>query len=358
VQPEGVYAIEAEEVEPLETYVIEEQSLAEADTPEPPAQRDDAPGLQFPAAGDAEDGMARVERLLASAQEQFRAGEREAASTTLAAAAGAYEAIGRMESAATIYRSLGRGAQATTEVLQRWLGNCEARGDQAEAAQVACELGDRALNESDEAAAEQWFERALALEPGHETAGRRLARLRGERPAAAPRAAVPAEPATPEPGRVEVAVGRAEAVTFDLGGLLAEFQRGVEAQLSGDAQSHYDLGMTYREMGLLEQAVESFRIAEQDPRLMARALEMVGRCFTDMGRWGEASVEFGRALQGAGIEPVAAAELRYHHGVALAHSGDPLAALREFEQVAAVIPGYEDVDERIASLREQLGKAA
>ncbi len=340
-EPEaGVYEIEAEDVP--------EPSMARA--PEPAGLAFESPAAASP------DPLSRVESLLSTAQEQFRAGEREAASATLMAAAQAYESLGRLDSAATIYRSLGRGAQATAELMMLWMANCEARGDAAEAAQVACEIGDRALNDGEAARAHEWFERAKALDPANETARRRLSRLDGE----SPTAALPALPPAPamEPGRVEVAVGRAEAVTFDLSGLLAEFQRGVEAQLSGDAQSHYDLGMTYREMGLVEQAVESFRISEMDPGLTARSLEMVGRCFADMGRWAEATFEFGRALALPGLDEVAMAELRYHQGIALVHAGETMMALQEFEKVAGVLEGYEDVDERIASLRDQLGKAA
>lgn len=346
-------ASETEEAGVYEIEALESESSTTASSPEPE-------GLSFEAAPEpAPDPLAQVEQLLSEAQEQFRAGEREQASLTLTSAAQAYERLGRMDSAATIYRSLGRGAQATPELMMLWLANCEARGDARESAQVSCELGDRALNDGDSAAAQVWFERAAAFDPSNETARRRLSRLSGgsgstELPSTPPAAATPAS----EPGRVEVAVGRAEAVTFDLSGLLAEFQRGVDAQLSGDAQSHYDLGMTYREMGLLEQAVDSFRISEQDARLTARSLEMVGRCFTDMGRWAEATIEFGRALMIPGLDDLSSSELRYHYGVALVHAGDHMQALREFEQVASVLEGYEDVDERIAALREQLGKAA
>src|SRR5258708_15583179 len=86
--------------------------------------------------------MARVERLLAEAQERFRSGDRDSASQSLAQAALAYEAIGRMDSAATIYRSLGRGAQATQEMMTLWLGDSERRGDATETAGVAAEPGD------------------------------------------------------------------------------------------------------------------------------------------------------------------------------------------------------------------------
>ncbi len=344
----------------------------------------EAPGLAFgaapspPADGDEEPpSLARVEHLLAQAQESFRAGEREAASHSLAGAARAYEAIGRLDSAATIYRSLGKSAHATHDVLLLWFGNCERRGDHAEAAQVACELGDRALNDGDGSDALGWFERARALDGDNELARRRLQKLApaGARTGVATLTAAPAEPAVeeseapasaapekaapsgtgmPEAGRVEVAVGRGEAVTFDLGALIGEFQKGVEAQLSGDAQSHYDLGMAYREMGLLEQAVDSFRIAGQDPAYRERVVEMIGRCLLDQGCFDDATQAFEEALADPATDAVHQVSLRFLLGLSHEAAGRMQEALDEFERVYAAQPSFPDVAQKIRVLRKTL----
>jgi len=114
--------------------------------------------------------------------------------------------------------------------------------------------------------------------------------------------------------------------------------------------------MTYREMGLLEQAVDSFRVAVSEPRLAARALEMIGRCHADQVRWAEAVGEFRRALQHPTPDG-GDAELRFHLAHALVELGESAEALAEYEKVATQLPGYEDVDERIAALRRVLGRA-
>ena len=154
--------------------------------------------------------------------------------------------------------------------------------------------------------------------------------------------------------RIEMALGRSEAVTFDLGSLLSEFQRGIEAQLSGDAQSHYDLAMAYREMGLLEPAVESFRVAATDPGFVQRAAEMIGRCLLDQGRFDDAAQEFSTALE---LESGGAAtnlDLRYQLGLALEAGGKLRDAAAQFEQVRAAQPTYRDVAAKLRAL----GKAA
>jgi len=160
-----------------------------------------------------------------------------------------------------------------------------------------------------------------------------------------------------EEGRVEVAVGRGEAVTFDLGSLLSEFQRGVQAQLSGDAQSQYDLAMTYREMGLLEQAVESFRVAGREPAFAHRCAEMIGRCLLDQGRFEEAASELGAVLQDPDLAPEMAIDVRYQLGLALEAAGHAREALAEFERVFAAQANFSDVALKIRVLRKTLEHA-
>jgi len=354
VPAEGVYDIGTEaggsyeraldEVEATQpaTDPYARRGAADAMSPSVVARRPVLPGT----------GVARVENLLARAQDEFRSGRRDAASEALVEAAQAYEGLGRLDSAATIFRSLGRGAQAPIPVMELWLANCEKRGDQAEGSQVACELGDRALNDGQDARARGWFEHAAALDPANDTARRRLLRL-SQKPSA------PAPVPNGEPvRRVEVAVGRAEAVTFDLEGLLAEFQRGVDTQLEGDAQGHYDMGMAYREMGLHEQALDSFRIAQRDPRLALLCHEMSGRSLADAGQHEGAVREFTMALKAGGLDGAGEAELRYLTALSLAALGDPAGAVAQLEIADMRFPGRADITQRLAEWRRAFGQAA
>ncbi len=339
---------------------------------------------------------AEIEDLLERAQETMRSGGHEAAARILIEAARAYDAVGRLENAATIYRSVARSGSAPPEVLGLWLANAERRDERHEAAEVACELGDRALQEGDTAAAREWFERALGFDENNALGQRRLQRLdQMARPAAepprqvavearppqtvaepaaggeaprpngpppsapsvTPQEAEPAASVVPPADRVELALGRSEAVTFDLGSVLAEFQRGIEVQLSGDAQGHYDLAMAYREMGLLDHAVESFRMALGNPALAARATEMLGRCLLEQGRFDEAAQDLGAALERPGLDSDAMVSLRYLLGLALEAAGRPREALAEFEQVFAIQANFQDTAQKLRDLRRSLEQA-
>jgi tetratricopeptide (TPR) repeat protein len=322
-----------------------------------------------------------VDPLLKQAQEAMRMGDQETATLALLEAAAAYEAGGRFDNAATIYRSLARTARSPLGVLERWLANAERRDARNEAAEVACQLGDRALEAGDTNTAGEWFRHAARLDENNATAQMRLKRLEPEppppagpplqvaiesaappkpveEPAAAPLAGAVApaamEAAAPAAPKVEMAVGRAEAVSFDLGSLLGEFQRGIEAQLSGDAQGHYDLAMAYREMGLLDLAIESFRLALTSPVLAPRATEMLGRSLLDQGRFDEAIDELSNGLDHVSSEDESVLGLRYLLGLAFEASGRPREALAEFEYVFSRQASFQDVTQKVRDARKAL----
>ena len=340
---------------------------------EPPAAPEPEPAARR-AAGGAANGVADVEALLRQAEQEFRGGDRDAASRTLMRAAQGYEELDKLESAAVIYRSLSKGPNASGDAALRWFQNCERRGQKSEAAQVACEIGDRVLGDGDASTAVQWFERARSLDPANDHALRRLSRLGGAAEAVAT-PAMPAAPALPirapgaaraprpvpappapsqDQGKLEVAMGSIDAVAPDLSALLGEFQRGVEALISDDAQSNYDLGMAYREMGLLDQALECFRIAARSPAFVQRCSEMIGRSLLDQGLFDDAIAEFTSALTIPGLDPASAANVRFQLGLAQEAAGRPHEALSEFEQVYAQQVNYPDVAQKIKALRRAL----
>ena len=372
-------------------------------------------GLRFgdPTAADRTPSKLRsaeeIEAMLVSAQERMRNGDHAAAASTLIDAAHAYEAVGRHDNAATIYRSIAKSPGSQKAMLQEWLANCERRDDRREAAVVACELGDRAITGGQNDEARDWFARALRFDENCTHAQRRLQRLDQirleaeagppemtpiETPAApagppmpvpveapgedlaptpapvshaaapAPESAPSLEPVAQAPppveissSKVELAVGRSEAVSYDLGSLLSEFQRGIESQLAGDAQGHYDLAMAYREMGLLDHAIDSFRLALMNPGLSARATEMLGRCLLDQGCFEEASQELGMALERPELDRDATMSLRYLLGLAYEAGGRGPDALHEFQQLFDDQPSYQDVAQKVRDLRKTLGSS-
>ncbi len=134
--------------------------------------------------------------------------------------------------------------------------------------------------------------------------------------------------------------------------VFAEFKKGVKETLSeSDYEAHYDLGIAYREMGLLEDANSEFGIAMGSPERKVACLHMLGLCALDLGRPNDAVAHLQQALAEPGVPEEQQAVLRFELGRGFQAAGDRERALSAFEAVAAVDPEFQDVEARIRALR-------
>lgn len=272
-------------------------------------------------------------------------GDREQAAEALLRGALAWESVGGLDEAAAIYSELSRSPQANERLYRLWLGNCERRQQWVESAAVCCELGDLALAAQEPANAHEWFVQARAYDPNNEMAARRLERLAdwGQRKM---------EPRELSEDRVTVQQRTPDNLDVDLSDLLSAFQAGVKEQVQADdAASHYDLGMTYRQMSLLDEAVAEFRMAARDPAFSIKCTDMLGRCLLERGDFGAAIAEFERGLSLPGLDDDSRLAFRFSLGLVLEASGRPMEALEQFEAVFAMQPNYPDVAAKIRELR-------
>jgi len=125
-----------------------------------------------------------------------------------------------------------------------------------------------------------------------------------------------------------------------------------------DLETHYNLGIAFREMGLLEEAISEFqKVAKANDRGKAfryamQCCTLLGLSFMEKGQPAIAAIWYERALRTPGLDAESALALRYDLGVAQESAGDSEAALKSFAQVYAVNIDYRDVAERIASLQK------
>ena len=84
----------------------------------------------------------------------------------------------------------------------------------------------------------------------------------------------------------------------DVEEVFAKFKEGVAKQIGvDDAQSHYDLGVAYKEMGLIEDAIREFDTAARDPKRSCICHSMIGMIQLERGNLNEAIDAFMRGLQ-------------------------------------------------------------
>src|SRR5579859_1808233 len=125
-----------------------------------------------------------------------------------------------------------------------------------------------------------------------------------------------------------------------------------------DLETHYNLGIAFREMGLLEEAISEFqKVAKATDKGKAfqyamQCCTLLGLAFMEKGQPSIAAIWYERALHTPGVDAESILALRYDLGVAQESAGDIEAALKSFSQVYAGNIDYRDVAERIASLQK------
>ena len=137
--------------------------------------------------------------------------------------------------------------------------------------------------------------------------------------------------------------------------VFAAFKEHIRSEVGGeDFRTHYDLGIAYKEMGLIEDALAEFRVATGAPELYREACSMLGIIHWERGEADEAIRWYRAALDAPGEEETPLSGLRYDLAEILNSIGDAQGAYDLFSQVLAVEPNYRDVQSRVADLRTRL----
>jgi tetratricopeptide (TPR) repeat protein len=170
-------------------------------------------------------------------------------------------------------------------------------------------------------------------------------------------------PHIPEPTNGNALEPTAPQVSAESLNQLAEVFQEFRAELGElgeedeDLETHYNLGIAYREMGLLDEAIGEFQkvakaVQKGKPfRYAMNCATMLGLTFMDKGEPKVASMWYQRALESPGLEQEAVLALRYDLGMALENAGESKQALDSFRQVYAMNIDYRDVADRIAELQ-------
>jgi tetratricopeptide (TPR) repeat protein len=176
-----------------------------------------------------------------------------------------------------------------------------------------------------------------------------------ERPQAAS-----AAPASGSANLREPVLGKAALVEprGPLGDVFDEFRAelGEASADDEDLETHYNLGVAYREMGLIEEAISEFqKVAKANDqgrpfRYAMQCCTLLGLAFMERGQPSISAMWYERALQTPGLDPENILALQYDLGVAQELAGDRQGARKSFSQVYGMNIDYRDVAERLAAL--------
>src|SRR6266571_5736471 len=133
--------------------------------------------------------------------------------------------------------------------------------------------------------------------------------------------------------------------------MLARFKQGIDENIDeADFQSHYDLGIAFKEMGLLDEAIAELQKALRAPEGKLKSSEALGLCFIDKGAHVVAESILRRALDLPASGEQERLAILYWLGRALEAQGKKTEAREVYGRAFAVDIRFMDVGERAKAL--------
>ena len=131
------------------------------------------------------------------------------------------------------------------------------------------------------------------------------------------------------------------------------FKKGVAESLSPeDYDTHFNLGIAYREMGLLDEAIGEFQLAAKDSKYLLDCCSLLGACFLEKGLPELGVKWYQKGLETPDLSDDATLGLLYDLGSLYATVGEIEKARKTFVEIYGVNSNYRDVVARLEELGE------
>jgi tetratricopeptide (TPR) repeat protein len=296
----------------------------------------------------------------------------------------------------------------STEAAEALIRISEELGDTPGIIEGLTLKGDLLIQEQDLAGAVPPFWRILELDPGNETASRRMARFRelglvaadaqpreedggavsesdpgsvgeemplqgaaeelpcaaeelpsGEVSAAVDAGASAEMQGQGEPVRVREPARQTEVMEPQKAmDILRELREGSKVQVDpGDSRTHYEEGVAHLEGGRFEEALVEFEAPQEKrdltPAQSAQLRELRGKCLAGLARHREAIAEFEPALEMLGADGEDVATLKYLLALEYEALGELDAARERLREVLQACPDFEEAARRLSQLEDQ-----
>lgn len=248
------------------------------------------------------------------------------------------------------------------ESAQRSVELAFRKGDEAELARAYMELASALEQTGQEERARSVYQQVVALEPEHRDALAALDRMGVE---AAPAPEVASSEDYVDLGALILGEDAEKTTRFvvayeepsgdedaDFAKMLDQFKAKVAANVdASDVKAHHDLGTAYKEMGLLDEAIEQFQKALRASADHLATYEALGQAFLDKGTPAAAVRVLTRALDAPWEVEDELLGIYYFLGRAYEEQGNTTQAVEFYDRVFSLDINFADVTERLRALR-------
>jgi tetratricopeptide (TPR) repeat protein len=155
-----------------------------------------------------------------------------------------------------------------------------------------------------------------------------------------------------EEQNTETAQGESEAInTFD------KFKKGLDEKLGDkDYESHYNLGIAYKEMGLIDDAIREFLIAAKDPQKTIQTASMLAACYIDKKLYPLAIKELKKAVGVLSPTDEGYLDTKMNLAETLEKNSEYTEALQTYTDIQSKNPDFKDIKQKVEHIQSLISE--
>jgi len=208
--------------------------------------------------------------------------------------------------------------------------------------------------------AREVLERLKNLFPEHEEINRRLASL-GQIVEAEQKIEYGEEiekaPLIEEGEEIEAEEIAEPALDSDVMDIFNEFKKGLDKELEEeDYETHYNLGIAYKEMGLIDDAIREFQTSRNDPKRFVHSSNMLGICYIEKGLYPLSIDVLKTAIEKMEDRGESYWAMKYDLAEAYEKNGNVKEALDLYTEIFGWNSKYRAVSDKINQLRASIAE--
>ena len=139
--------------------------------------------------------------------------------------------------------------------------------------------------------------------------------------------------------------------------IFQEFKKGLEAQLEDeDSETHYNLGIAYKEMGLVDDAIKEFQTSKKDKKSFLQSSSMLAVCYMEKGLYSLAIDMLSKTLDSIKEPNESYWSVKYDLAEAYEKNNNLKEALDLYTEVYGWNARFRNVSEKVGLLKTQAAK--
>ncbi len=167
------------------------------------------------------------------------------------------------------------------------------------------------------------------------------------------------ETAITETEDIEPEVLTEPAFDSDVLSIFNEFKKGIEKEVGkGNHETHYNLGLAYKEIGFLDDAIREFQLACDDPKSFIPSSSMLSICYMEKGLYPLAVDTLKRAIEKIEVKDESYWAMKYDLAEAYEKNGNLKEALDSYTEIYKWNSKFRDVSEKMNKINLILNEQA